>query len=181
MKDNFKQFWKKNAFKIIVFASVIIIIICYFINDNTDGTWAETYFYEPKEHREPPKASIVRQSKGEKKCREVLERIFKRPFHNKRPLFLFNNITGKPLEIDCCNEDLKLGVEYNGKQHYQYVAGLHKNYDAFRNQQYRDEKKQRLCDENNFRLITVPYTIEENNIEEFLIAELSKYGYLQNL
>lgn len=83
-----------------------------------------------------------------------------------------NNVTGKPLEIDCCNTDMKLGVEYNGKQHYTYVPGFHKNHDAFRNQQYRDEMKQRLCEENGYELIIVPYTVKVEDIEDFLLNEL---------
>ena len=62
-------------------------------------------------------------SKGEIECRTVLENIFKRPFRKKRPSFLENKAlnNGLNLEIDCYNEELKLGCEYNGRQHYKFT------------------------------------------------------------
>jgi len=120
------------------------------------------------------------QSKGELECRRVMESLFNRAFPSRRPLFLMNSITGKPLEIDCCNEDLRLGVEYNGKQHYQYCPGMHSSRDAFRTQQYRDEMKERLCHENNFELIIVPFTVDIDSIESYLIMELTRRRRLSN-
>lgn len=179
------QFWKKHSFKVMVYASIVVILILIFINRNEkgNGTWNDTYFYDPepmKGNLKKKKPTFVQESKGEKECRRVLEKIFQRPFPKKRPLFLLNNVTGKPLEIDCCCDELKLGIEYNGKQHYDYVPGMHKNYEAFRNQQYRDEMKERMCKENGFTLITVPYTVAEKDIEMFLINQLLYHGFYQN-
>ena len=92
---------------------------------------------------------------------------------------MMNAITGKPLELDCCNEDMKLAVEYNGAQHYKYIKAFHKNYESFRLQQYRDEMKQRLCQQNNYTLIVVPYTIKLEQIEPFLITELTRLRILR--
>ncbi len=125
------------------------------------------------------KPSFPRQSKGEAECRRVLEKLFGRSFPNRRPVFMMNAITGKPLELDCCNEDMKLAVEYNGVQHYKYTKAFHKNYETFRLQQYRDEMKQRLCDQNNYTLIVVPYTIPVEQIESFLVGELSRLRILR--
>jgi hypothetical protein len=176
--NKLNQFWKKNAFKILVYSSIIVIVICILLNRDSEGTWDTSYFYEPTSIKKPAKPAFVRESKGEIECKRVLEKIFQRAFPKKRPLFLLNNVTGKPLEIDCCCEEMKLGVEYNGKQHYEFVPGMHKNYEAFRNQQYRDEMKERLCKENNFTLITVPYTIPHEQIETYLIQQLTYHGKL---
>ena len=91
--------------------------------------------------------------------------------------FLNNKITGGNynLEIDCYNEELKLGVEYDGAQHHKYIPYFHKNKEAFYNQKYRDTLKEYMCKENGVILIRVPYTIKVENIESYLRKELSKY------
>jgi len=167
------RFWQKHQFKIIVIGSILLIAILYTLNDPSKGTWSLEYSYNP----DTKKAKFVRESKGEKECRRVMEKFFMRSFPNRRPLFLLNVVTGKSLEIDCCNMDLKLGVEYNGRQHYQYTKGMHKNFEAFRIQQYRDEMKIRKCKENNFTLIIVPYSISLESIENYLLEEVRKIGY----
>lgn len=118
------------------------------------------------------------ESKGELECRRYLETIFQAPFPKARPNFLRNPITGNNLEIDCFNPSLKLGVEYNGKQHYSYTSFFHRNVDASTNQKYRDELKRRMCRENGINLIEVPYTIKLNDIGPFLQLRLKQLGYL---
>ena len=123
--------WKKHQLKIIVVASILTILLLWMMNDGTPGTYSKSYCYVPTlsgNDTDSKKRPIVSQSKGELECRRVMEKLFKRPFPNRRPLFLLNNITGKKLEIDCCNEDVQIGVEYNGRQHYEYIKGMHKNY-----------------------------------------------------
>ena len=51
------------------------------------------------------------ESKGERICKEVAEKIFKRPFDKIRPDFLKNDKTGRNMEIDVYNDELKLGIE----------------------------------------------------------------------
>lgn len=170
-----KSWWKNHQFKMIVFCCILIIVVIYIYNyyyKTNNGSWSLEYEYIKK-----PKKTYAVQSKGEIECRRVLEKWFKRPFPSARPEFLMNVITGKPLEIDCCNMQLQLGVEYNGKQHYQYTPGMHRNFEAFRLQQYRDEMKMKLCKEHNFTLIIVPYSIPINSIENFLLEQLRYYGY----
>ena len=68
-------------------------------------------------------------------------RIFLKDHLEKiRPSFLENKAlnNGLNLEIDCYNDELKLGCEYNGRQHYKFTPFFHKNYEAFNNQKYRD-------------------------------------------
>ena len=89
-------------------------------------------------------------------------------FPKKRPNFLRNNVTDMNLEIDCFCEELGLGIEYNGKQHYHYTPHFHASKEAFYNVRYRDEIKRRLCSDNGIKLIVVPYTVDTNNIEKFI-------------
>jgi hypothetical protein len=170
------KWWKTHKFKVIVFLSVIIILVGTFMNDGTDGSYSLHYIYDPNSESKALN-QFPKQSKGELECRRVLESLFMRPFPSQRPLFLTNAVTGKPLEIDCCNYELRLGVEYNGRQHYKYTKGMHSSHDGFRVQQYRDLMKKQLCEKNGFTLITVPYTIPINSIENYLKEELRTHGY----
>lgn len=112
-------------------------------------------------------------SRGEQICRTHLEQRFRVPFRTVRPAFLKNPVTGENLEIDLYNEDLRLGVEYNGIQHYRFNTHFHRgSNDRFQNQQYRDLIKKQLCDENGVRLITVPYWIDPDDIPAYLDRHL---------
>ena len=168
------KWWKKHQFKVIVFACALFIGIAYlYMPRDSKGTWSTEYTYNPK----TKEFRFKRESRGERECRRVMEQIFKRPFPCIRPPFLNNPATGKNLEIDCCNLDLMLGVEYNGIQHYQYVPAMHRTYDAFHQQQVRDKLKQELCQAAGFTLITVPYTIQYDSIENYLLDQLRVLGY----
>lgn len=170
----FFNFWKRHSFKVLVIGSALVLLVLAAFNDRESGTWSLEYSYNPQTKR----ARFTRESKGERECRRVLERIFHRAFPNMRPSFLENEVTGRALEIDCCNMDLKLGVEYNGKQHYQYIPGMHKDYADFERQQYRDEMKRTMCALNKFTLITVPHTVPLQSIENYIREELVKHGWV---
>ena len=129
------------------------------------------------------KRGAPRQSKGEVECRRVLEKYFSKPFPSVRPNFLMNPVTSDEgygqnnLEIDCYNDSLKLGVEYNGVQHYKYVPYFHRNKEAFRNQKYRDYMKHEICKKNGVTLIDVPYTVKISNIENYLVEKLKALNF----
>lgn len=123
-------------------------------------------------------SNTIKESKGETECRRFLETMFQKPFPKVRPDFLKNPVTGNNLEIDCYNQELKLGVEYNGKQHYEYNSYFHQNYNGSLNQKYRDELKRRMCRDNNITLIEVPYTIKISNISSYLYTRLQELGYI---
>ena len=112
------------------------------------------------------------ESRGETECRRVLQSIFGKPFPNARPSFMKNSITGSNLEIDCYNQELNLGCEYHGKQHYEYVPYFHKDKQHFYNQRYRDEESKRLCRQNGVTLIEVPYTVKLGDIESYIRKRL---------
>lgn len=181
MFERFKKTWNEHGFNILLVISIVIILILALFNIGKKGTWSTNYMYNPNyqiyksNHKGPPK-----ESKGEIECRRVLQKIFNKPFRKSRPDFLRNPVTGGNfnLELDCYEESLKLGVEYNGVQHYKHVPYFHKNKEAFRNQCYRDELKRRMCRDNRINLIEVPYTVEIKNIEKFLLKKLKLIGYI---
>lgn len=101
-------------------------------------------------------------SKGETLCKKAIEDIYKKPFYCVRPDFLKNPETGRNLELDLYNDELKIAVEYNGAQHYLFPNRLHSDYEEFLGQIRRDKLKVDLCDENGIYLITVPYNVPLN-------------------
>ncbi len=117
------------------------------------------------------------ESKGEAHSREMAKRIFGKPFEKIRPDMLKNNVTGQNLELDLYNDELKLGIEYSGAQHYKFIPFFHKNYETFMNQKYRDEIKRMLCEKNGIKLIEIPYTVKLEDIETYIRLEAKKLGY----
>jgi hypothetical protein len=117
-----------------------------------------------------------KKSKGEAEVHASLERIFQKPFYHGRPNFLKNPITKNyNLELDCYNSDIGLAVEYNGKQHYEYIPFFHQNKEAFKNQLYRDELKRRMCKDAGVVLFEIPYTIPVKNIESYIKNLIENY------
>lgn len=103
-----------------------------------------------------------RLSKGEKLCKQAIEKIYNLPFYCVRPNFLKNPETGRNLELDLYNDSLKIAIEYSGKQHYHFPNTYHKTYQDFINQVKRDQFKVNACDANGVYLITVPYNVPLN-------------------
>jgi hypothetical protein len=125
----------------------------------------------------PPVKTFVKEnnrfsSKGQKLCREIMEEIYGKSFGCARPSWLKNPETGGILEIDCYNDQLKIGVEYNGIQHYVYPNVYHKSLVEFKNQVRRDQYKLKKCEENGVYLITVPYNIPHSKIREYIMEHL---------
>ena len=108
-------------------------------------------------------------SKGEKLYKQAIEEITGKPFFCVRPDFLKNPETGRNLEIDIYNDELRMGIEYSGKSHYVFPNSFHKSYDDFINQVRRDQFKVDMCDVNGVYLITVPYNVPLN------LEEIKKY------
>lgn len=63
-------------------------------------------------------------------------------------------------------------IEFDGKQHYEYVGGYF-TYNDFQNLQKRDEYKNKWCKENNIPLIRIPY-FDEDKITDTYIMEVIK-------
>jgi hypothetical protein len=121
-----------------------------------------------------PKKKASFESKGETECRRAVETLTGKPFPKARPNFMMNGVSGHNLELDCYNDELKIAVEYNGEQHYKYIPYFHTSKDAFYNLKYRDDMKKRLCNQNGITLITVPYTVNNEDIEKYIKNNLPK-------
>lgn len=111
-------------------------------------------------------------SKGEEICRNYLEERYGKPFPNTRPQWLTNPKTGRCLELDCYNEELKIAVEYNGEQHYVFPNVWHKSKDVFEEQVRRDAHKIKRCKEYGVHLVVVPYTVKKCDIPKYIESRL---------
>jgi hypothetical protein len=186
--------WKANAYKILVMCSIIFLVVLsiYSYKTGQDGTWDDNAMYDPSmrsvryhlnqftnqntvgQNQVTAQREPRGDSKGEIECRRVLEEHFGKPFPKQRPTFMTNSVTTRNLEIDCFNHDLRLGVEYNGIQHYQFVPHFHKNKETFMLQRYRDDMKKRLCQDNNITLISIPYTVPIEQIRNVILNSLPR-------
>lgn len=128
----------------------------------------------PKEIK-PKKPKRI--NKGEEACRQIFERLFNRPFERIRPDFLKNDCTDLNMEIDGFNNDLKLGFEYQGVQHYKYTPYFHKDINDFNKQIYRDNLKRELLEKDGIKIIYVPYSVDHEDMENYVKSELQKMNY----
>jgi hypothetical protein len=101
-------------------------------------------------------------SVGEELCYIALKNLIGETTYRigYRDSSLANPETRQPLEIDIYCPEYKIGIEYNGKQHYEFVKQYHSGYDKYEAQIRRDHYKNILCKQNGIHLITVPYTID---------------------
>lgn len=188
-----EEFWRVNGWSCIFAASIITIFILWCLrgwirmkssSDITLNNFIEQLWMVssapsvPLARPSAPPPPLSTASKGETECKRFLEFYFHKPFEKIRPEFLTNPITNSPLELDMYNEELRLAVEYNGAQHYNFNRMMHNNSrDKFQNQQYRDYIKKNICKDLGIDLIIVPYTVPNDKIGEFLMTELHKRGY----
>ena len=104
---------------------------------------------------------------SEKICRKYFEYILDKIFIKIRPKFLCTS-NKTYLELDGYNDELKLGWEYNGLQHYKYIKYFHKNINNFTKRVKYDKLKKELCNKNNIKLVIIPYYIKYNKMQKYI-------------
>lgn len=87
------------------------------------------------------------------------EHLVRFPFLVKKKPFVF---------IDFYLPNHNIFIEYNGKQHYEYVQYFHKTRYDFTRQQIRDNIVRSYCEQNNIKLIEIPYYLKEFEVFELL-------------
>lgn len=110
--------------------------------------------------------------------RNTLEELFPGvSFPSVRPSFLRYLPTGRNLELDIYNASLRLAVEYNGIQHYEFTPAFHKSRRDLTAQQERDAFKVARVKELGIDLLTIPYTVQDEDIPNMVrawVAELNR-------
>ena len=189
---NLYYIYSNYEFEVFIVGVCVVILILAIFRRNEEGKWTSMKYMSffnndinkknitTNYKEEIENVGYKKESRGETECRRVLEKIFKRRFIKTRPNFLNNPVTGGKynLEIDCYNDELRLGLEYNGRQHYEYSSHFHKNKEDFLNQKYRDVIKKSMCKDNDVNLIEVPYTVKIEDIEYYIIGKLEELRYL---
>ena len=118
---------------------------------------------------------------SERVVRETMQRVVGQEMPTARPAWL------QGLELDGYSNELKLGFEYQGHQHYMYMPQLfhQKGEFQFHNQQKRDATKVALCAQNNVRLIVIDgrkYSQRDTaKLEEHVLARLAELGYVSTV
>jgi hypothetical protein len=106
-------------------------------------------------------------NRRESACKKILERLFPgREFRKVRHRDFINPTTGRRLELDLYNAELRLALEYNGPQHY-YRVDHWQTEQQFEEQKTRDLIKENYCQIYDIKLIIVP-NLGEAELEEFI-------------
>lgn len=116
---------------------------------------------------------------GENICRYFFEKIFGKKFTKTRPDWLVNKRNFK-MEIDGYCDELKLGFEHQGKQHYEHVGFFHRSMTSLSERQEDDVEKKRLCAEHGVLLLEVPSVLEilgVENLQRFILGELQANNF----
>lgn len=128
----------------------------------------KSYFTNFDRFKRGDRCPYCNESKGEKKINEILNKYNM----NFKSQYKFNNCKSKrELPFDFYISDLNIAIEYDGIQHYkiiEYFSGL----DGFITTKIHDVIKTRYCEDNNIKLIRIPYW-EYDDIESILIKELN--------
>jgi hypothetical protein len=185
MFERLQRYWNEYGLEASAGLSLIVILVLFLINIMTKRKGSYTnykYVDSAVSSQSTPSFGFQehtpKDSKLEIRAKIVLEHIFKRPFVKIRPDFLRNEVTGYNLEIDLYNDELKLGIEVQGDQHYKFIPFFHRNKDAFVKQRYRDEMKKLKCRQEGITLIEIPYKVGEDGLKPYLVNQLRLAGYL---
>lgn len=126
----------------------------------------------PPHHHQPIDTSGRRTYVGQEACKGAFfDFVMKRGGNpslirwNFKGSGIINPITKRKLEIDMFYEPWKLGVEYNGEQHYVFPNIYHpateKGEKEFHAAVQRDHEKLRQAAALGIKIIVVPYTVDK--------------------
>jgi hypothetical protein len=101
---------------------------------------------------------------GKSECKKCAEKIFGVEFKKEYFDWLISN-EGKQMKIDLYNDNLKIAIEYRNKKHYNLTNDLDK---------YNKKiiLKQELCEKNGVYLITVPHSVPNYKIKDYIMYYL---------
>ena len=180
-KSKSNSFWNNHGFDVLCLLAFIALIIFLifrkpimnYINSKID----DPNFHSLLSVNKPFVHKRGIPKKYETKCRDIFENLFNKSFPSCRPDFMKRHTTGRNLELDGYNHELKLAFEYNGAQHAQFVPKFHRTIDDYLQQIQRDKEKRQLCFENNITLIEIPHTIKYEDLEDYIKSKLRTNGY----
>ena len=109
-------------------------------------------------------------SKSEEICRTTFEQLFNQPFPKFRPKWLLNN-RGNRMEIDGFCKDLKIGFEYQGRQHFDFAL-----YGSNTKKRKSDDRvKAQLCKEHGIHLFIITYKMKYSDFPKYIARQAKKF------
>lgn len=107
--------------------------------------------------------------KKESNVRKIMNEMFPgAEFKSCLPRWLRNPKTKRLLQLDCYSERLQIAVELDGPFHHVFMEHYHKTLERFRDLQFRDRLKERLCLEHGVKLIRVPDSVPDLEIAGYV-------------
>ena len=107
-------------------------------------------------------------SKGELKIRQILNQLN----ITYKTEFIFSDLSNR--RFDFYLPDLNICIEYDGKQHYQFIGTWYENEEVFQKSIQRDKEKTEFCKNNNIQLIRIPYYDYDNLNIEYLRSKINE-------
>ena len=136
--------------------------------------WMTTYNTIQQGHGCPHCADKTR---GEKLTRYCFEQMLIADFAKIRPAWLLNPETGRRLELDGYNEQMKIAFEHQGIHH---EVDCPKDNIYYKSDQFfKDEIKRQVCKEQGIVLIEVPEIgrrLKVKDVVAFLFSEFDKHN-----
>ena len=125
--------------------------------------------------------------KREEELYSLIKKIYPKSniIYQYRPNFLYNSITNGQQSLDIYIQDLNIGVEYQGKQHYEPVE-IFGGEEGFLETLRRDKEKYELCKNNGIKIAYIKYnekfTIDniKSIIDEVINNDFSE-EYIDNI
>ena len=103
----------------------------------------------------------------ERVCRELMERIFGKPFKKTRPTWMVN-ARGHRMESDGFCQGLSLAFEHHGEQHFAFTPHYHETEAKYFERMEDDECKRQCCAANGIALIEIPFYVKLEGLEAFI-------------
>lgn len=183
-----KKYGNKYNYDLVEYINnkIKVKIICPKISKN--GKVHGEFSQRPKDHLQGKGCPKCNYSKGEEKCKDILNKLNIKFTPQKKIKDMKHK---NQLSFDFYFElnDQKYAIEYNGEQHYKVIK-------IFGSEKYkvtiiRDNIKRKYCKKNNIKLLSIPYfmfsqceelikiLINKEKIEEFNKIQLFENIYRQ--
>ena len=119
---------------------------------------------------------ICCQSLSEKLFRIIIEKFFNCEFPSCRPEWLKNKY-GNRLQIDGYNEELKIGFEYQGEQHFIFSSHFYKTIEKFERNKQNDRTKKKILSNKNIFMFYPTYKLKKENYLSFIYSKIKNTKY----
>jgi hypothetical protein len=132
------------------------------------------FLQSPNSHLMGRGCPICNESQGEKKISDILDNFQIKYIRE----YKINN-SNNSLRLDFFIPQYNIGIEYNGRQHYEIVEKFGGKKEFLKTIE-RDKRKIKICEEKNIKLLIIPYKINKiedikNEIVDFLEKEKVSY------